>query len=629
MKKLVVCFCVLSFIQVGCSDAFYNGVKDSDKAVRKNFVESLRRNNTKSNVGADEGKCKIGIQFFYRKGKATEDTLFSSVNCLVDKNGSWVDIVPGKFMLYNKKGYKLKRKYLCKNKDENAKVCYWNGELRDGLVLSARLFSVDSSKEQPGDFFDIVSFYYNGDVYRQATTSICKGGGQCEINLASFIKASGKYPAYSGWRLAFFNYGEDTVKELAAERMLYNAQLSSKKTRGALLVNKIKKSVPMVLKDYDKSLYDDLSCYVEVSKGAYGNSLTDAPPKACAEASLSKVYKENLSYWKKGDPGAKLTEIKKMDQRVQNIYVKVKSDLIESLDKLDASIVNFPALKDQKELILKKIKAQTDQTWRADLKSLSKELEQLIKGVNDPNAKVLQDALKVVHGKLQNVIVVVDYMQNVDQLYVLSGEIYSISEKKAKLLIKSKKEKYKLALAIVGATVPNQKDAFLERKANPLPTGLEEKYFDGMYVDKVQSYYGIAWNAIPVSPFNSQIVSTVGIENAIPIIDLYGWRFQSNHSGIGALFNDVRLSFTGVTVLYEEFQNGDAIFNPTWIASFGLRSLRIGAGLSLFDSPHDEGNDSGPLGRRFRVTVGVDLFNLLTSKSTGVSQSENVSQSKN
>ena len=92
------------------------------------------------------------------------------------------------------------------------------------------------------------------------------------------------------------------------------------------------------------------------------------------------------------------------------------------------------------------------------------------------------------------------------------------------------------------AGIGDESQLFEDRQPNP-PPALSEGVLTMKYYDKVQRFYLAAWTGLPLPVVTSSLIKTeLHPENLIPIIGLFGWRWQFAASsladfrlGIGAI----------------------------------------------------------------------------------------------
>ncbi|MDI1430683.1 hypothetical protein [Polyangium sorediatum] len=161
----------------------------------------------------------------------------------------------------------------------------------------------------------------------------------------------------------------------------------------------------------------------------------------------------------------------------------------------------------------------------------------------------------------------------------------------------------------LAAQATNLDTLFPQRAANPLPDAGESQ-LKMSYYDPFQVYAFGAWNGVPFPIKDDTVSSEIKLDNAIPIIDVVGLRFQWRCSGFWNRFADARIGL-GFLGLRDTVKNADGIqqYTPFHFGaqlSVAIANLRVGAGYMLHE-PWDE--------RNLRLIVGLDLAQLVTGKS--------------
>jgi hypothetical protein len=262
-----------------------------------------------------------------------------------------------------------------------------------------------------------------------------------------------------------------------------------------------------------------------------------------------------------------------------------------------------------------------------EAQSVNGDVDAMIKKVGDTYGQLIGQAAATAKKKLMadvkakplpNGLSVSVSLQTVDELVVASTGAFdqaaqTIDKARTQVLaIAADRERQAQDFAHVAATLEAKGSLFQEEQQNP-QLATSEVMLPMQYGDPFQWYFLAPWNAVTYRVGGNRGPNTPGLENAIPVIDVVGtrynfgrgWRYIRLGLGVAYIKDEVQTTTpTGQT------QTSDDLHFTTE-ANINVGGYSVGAGLVAFDS------DQFPRFRdRWRLFVGVDLVRLITGAPT-------------
>ena len=193
-----------------------------------------------------------------------------------------------------------------------------------------------------------------------------------------------------------------------------------------------------------------------------------------------------------------------------------------------------------------------------------------------------------------------------NQAYQLVDKVRSES-----LALAADRERQAQDFAHVAAALEASGSVFQPVRTNPsLATG--EVALTMKYRDPLQGFGLAVWHAITVRMAGNQGINDLSLANAIPAIDLVGFRYnwgsgyRNFRMGLGALYFKDTVTETAATSM----STTQDVFHVAAELNAGVGAANAGFGIVM-----DGGSQQYPQFKdRFRLLVGVDLFKVFTGQ---------------
>jgi hypothetical protein len=526
----------------------------------------------KADTADDLPACEVSLELKHT-GEKSDQPFIASEKACIKRAGSPMAL-PGQIRLLMVDWFYIKR--VCENEtakahEDGTAECIWNRNFRDEWPFD---FTITSAKQPLSRYLQLVRVYRNGSlIYSWDGTSDPKPSEDSEEQRTLSIPG----------------------RRLTARLMPHLADFDLRVVPVDVTVDDAVRSAQTV------NYTDPLKRQLTLAFGSVRDGLL-AEPAVKARWTCFQAQMQQLAHLASTLPG-RATEIASPvappdgcalpkltttgGQTLSDLYDQLKLRSIDSADELDRKV---------EEAV-----GTTARKIGVDGSRLLDEFKQRpeIRELGSRGATLLKDADDLFLG----------VTQLADQTLALHAEL-----KKSAIRIGSdRKEQAKLFQATHEALA--EKELFESRAANPTPF-VGELSLDMRYDDRFQYYVLAPWNGVPVRTSGSNPgASSLGWENAIPIVDALGARYQ----WAASRFADVRLAVGGMLISDElkpldpagaPMMNAEnkKVFNWAVQGNLNIGGLRVGVAYVTSNQDNLIRSNSD----RWRVLVGADLLKLLT-----------------